>query len=369
MEESSMIKKDTIIVHCGNDRSGCSWYRQRFQAMLLMTIRAGEINPVITPFEVTDGEVLTRAAAIVIGRAYKDENGGNMIRHYHAKRKKYGYRIFVDYDDLIFSLDGTQATPEYNTSKIDTVEAGKYIATMLQKVDGVTVSTHFLKQCIVQLFGFTAVTVIPNAIPRYCFGRPERRDQVRDVPRVLYAGGIYHFTEDNHGDFSGPWIPWLYEAVKRDKIELHMFDRPTFLGDLADKVTVHGGETALEFPAVDTSIQPDIYLAPLQENNFNRAKSNLKLLEATAVGAAFLGSDFEGSPYTEAHPLSKVMPDTTPEQLEIQFQKLCRHYGEVMDYQFRLMEMQGYWMDSDHYLKRYLHTYFGDFLRVNGRKV
>ena len=364
-----MIKKDTIIVHSVNDRFGCSWYRQRFIAMLLMTIRAGEINVVITPFEITDSETLTRTAAIVIGRVYTDGNGGNMVRHYHAKRGRYGFRLFVDYDDLIFSLDGTQATPEYNTSKIDTVEAGKYIATMLPKLDGVTVSTHFLKQCFVQLFGYKDVTVIPNAIPRYCFGYPENRDRVRFIPRVLYAGGIYHFTDDNLGDFSGPWVPWLYNAVKMGKIELHMFDRPTFLGDMADKVIVHGGESTLEFPAVDTSIKPDIYLAPLKESNFNRAKSNLKLLEATAVGAAFLGSDFEGSPYAEAHPLSKVKPWTTPEQLDAQFDQLCRHYAEVMEYQRKLMDMQGYWMESDHYLKRYLHTYFGDYLLVNGRKL
>ena len=364
-----MIKKDTIIVHCGNDRSGCSWYRQRFIAMLLMTIRAGEINVVISPFEVTDSETLTRTAAIVLGRVHSDENGGSMVRHYHAKRGRYGFRIFVDYDDLIFSLDGTQATPAYNSSKIDTVEAGRYIATMLQKVDGVTVSTQFLKQCLVQLFGFNDVTVLPNAIPRYCFGRPERRKRVRYIPRVLYAGGIYHFTESDPGDFSGPWIPWLYNAVKMGQIELHMFDRPTFLGDMVDRVIVHGGETALEFPAVDTAIQPDVYIAPLKENNFNRAKSNLKLLEATAVGAAFLGSDFEGSPYAEAHPLSKVKPWTTPEQLDAQFKQLCERYAEVVEHQNRLMDMQGYWMDSDHYLKRYLHTYFGDYLRVNGRKL
>lgn len=360
------MKKDTIIFHC-TDRFACSFYRQRFAASLLMTERAGDVKPIVSPYEITDGAILARTAAIVFGRTYGDTTGGNAIRHYHAKRGKYGYRIFVDYDDLLFSLDGTQAIPEYNPRPIDTVAAGKYIAQMIPKLDGVTVSTEFLKQCFVQLFGFYRVQVLPNAVPRYCFGFARERKAMRDVPRVLYAGSMGHFKEGHLGDFADPWATWLREAVKAGEIELHVFDNVRFLDDMAERVHVHAGVSSAEFPATIAAIEPDIYLAPLLPNSFNMAKSNLKLLEATAIGAALLCSDFEGTPYTEAHPLSKVQPGTTPETLRNQVRTLKERYAEVMEYQRKVMDEEGYWMETDRYLARFLRTYFGDTLQVNGR--
>lgn len=362
------MKKDIIIIHC-SDRFACSWYRQRFVSMLLMTDRVGEVKTVLTRFEVTDDHVLARTAAILFGRPFSDETGGSMIRHYVAKRNKYGYKIFADYDDLLFSLDGTQAIPEYNPKPIDTVEAGKYLAKMLPKLDGVTVSTAFLKYAIAGVFGYDRVTILPNAVPRYCFGYARKRTAMRDVPRVLYAGSMGHFKDGSVGDFAGPWVPWLTDAVKNGEIELHVFDNVKFLGDVAEKVKVHGGVSSAEFPATIAAIEPDIYLAPLRPNNFNRAKSNLKLLEATAIGAVLLCSDFEGGPYDEVHPLSKVETWVTPDVLRDQVQMLKDNYGKVMAYQRWLMDEKGYWMESDHYIERFLRVYFGENLLVNGRKV
>lgn len=361
-----MIKKDTIIIHC-SDRFACSWYRQRFVAMLLMTDRVGDVKTVLTRFEVTDDHVLARTAAILFGRTFSEQSGGSMVRHYVAKRRKYGYRIFVDYDDLLFSLDGRQAIPEYNPKPIDTVEAGRYLAKMLPHLDGVTVSTEFLKHAITGVFGYDRVTVLPNAVPRYCFGHARKRAAMHDVPRVLYAGSMGHFKDGSVGDFDGPWVPWLTEDVKAGKIELHVFDNVKFMDQVADKVHVHAGVSSAEFPATIAAIEPDIYLAPLQPNNFNRAKSNLKLLEATAIGAVLLCSDFEGTPYAEAHPLSKVEPWVTPDVLRDMVDMLKDNYGKVMEYQRWLMDEKGYWMDSDRYLERFLRVYFKENLVVNGR--
>lgn len=364
-----MTKKDTVIFHC-SDRFACSFYRQRLMAMLLMTDRAGEVKPVVSPFGIADDHVLSRTAAVVFGRTYSEQSGGAVIRHYIAKRKKYGFKIFVDYDDLLFSLDGTQAIPEYNPRPIDTVEAGRYLARMLPHLDGVTVSTEFLKHAVSGVFGFDRVTVLPNAVPRFCFGHAGVRSAMHDVPRVLYAGSSGHFKDGSLGDFAGPWVPYLTEAVRAGEIELHLFRGAHLMfSDVADRIHVHEGVSSVEFPAAIAAIEPDIYLAPLQPNNFNRAKSNLKLLEATAIGAVLLCSDFEGGPYDEAHPLSKVETWVTPDVLRDQVQMLKDNYGKVMAYQRWLMDEKGYWMDSDEYLERFLRVYFGENLLVNGRKA
>ena len=68
---------------------------------------------------------------------------------------------------------------------------------------------------------------------------------------------------------------------------------------------------------------PDVLIAPLQNIPFNKAKSNLKGLEASAVGAAFVASVFPGSPYSDITPqLTAVTKNTTPDDIMNMFDAL-----------------------------------------------
>lgn len=359
------MKKDTIIIH-PTDRGACSWYRLKFMSMLLMSGRAGEVQTVVSPFEITDGPTLARTAAIVVGRPYDDETGGLMVSHYRRNKGRYGYNIFLDYDDIMFSLDGSNVIPDYNPFRIDTVAAGKYMEALFSKVDGITVSTKFIKDRMLERFGDVPVTLLPNAVPEFMFGKAPEFASIPVRPKALYAGSMFHFSDGNAGDFEGPWIPWLKKAVQLGEMELHTFGLPWFLEEVKDRVKVHDPVSSVEFPKTIAAIRPDVYLAPLRDNDFNRAKSNLKLLEATAIGAAFLGSGYFGSPYLEAHHYSLVWPETTPDMLRWQFKKVCMNKMEVLKHQRDVMDKEGYWMDSRHYMTRWLKTYLGDNLVVHG---
>lgn len=70
----------------------------------------------------------------------------------------------------------------------------------------------------------------------------------------------------------------------------------------------------MNFYATAKAYAPDFYLAPLANNNFNKAKSDLKLKEAAALGAVFLGSDFADSPYSYA-PIEQLIRENCTVEL------------------------------------------------------
>ena len=363
-----LVKKNIIILH-PTDEGACAFYRSNFMAALLQSSLSGEVQVITSPVEITDDYVLQYTAAIVVYRPHTAEHE-TLIQHYKRKRNRFKFRLFADYDDLMFDLNGQHTIPEYNPIHVDTVEIGKRMERTLGDIDGVTVSTEWIRQCMFERFGWTHVQLLPNAVPRYVFGQSVRARITEDLkkPVVLYAGSTCHFKEGNLGDFKGPWVPWLKKAVSEDRIELHLFHEvPGFLAEVKEKIVLHEYVSAVEFPSTIAAIRPDFYLAPLQDNAFNRAKSNLKLLEASAIGAVLIASGFAFSPYHESCILSQIMPDETPEDLDMIFNNLCKsnYFNAVLGFQYGLMDEKHYWMDSKEYMARWLRTYFGNSLKAN----
>ena len=354
-----LIKKNVIILHPA-DKSACAFYRCDAMAALLRSSRSGDVEVIVSRAEITDDYILKYTAAIVIFRP-TTENQETFIQHYKRKRGRFGFKIFADFDDIVFDLDGKQTIPTYNITRIDVKPVGVIMERCLGDIDGVTVTTEWLKRCMEYRFGLKHVKLLPNAVPRFFFGYREMNLVGGDLkkPRVLYAGSTTHFKEGDDGDFAGPWLPWLKDAVAKDRIELHLFNVPDCLQEYKERITVHKNVSTIEFPATIANINPNFYLAPLQDNVFNRAKSNLKLLEATAIGAVLLGSSFNFGPYEEAHSLSKITKNCTAEILKERFDILCQKesWNEVMEYQEKLMEYNGYWLDSHYYVARWLKAY------------
>jgi hypothetical protein len=363
-----LVKKNIVILHpC--DKGACAFYRCHAIATLLNTDKGGEVETIVSRAEINDDYILKYTAAVIFFRVQNDEQA-TMLMHYKRKRGKFGFKIFVDYDDIIFNLKrGEKILPKWNPNyeTHDDWHVAEIMHGALKDVDGVTVTTQWLKGCMEQRFGWSHVRILPNAVPRFAFGFHEPRliGEKLVKPRVLYAGSTCHFSEVEPGDFAGAWIPWMRKAVEEDKIELHLFQMPDFLRDVADKVVLHQQTDAATFPATVAAIGPDFYLAPLADNPFNRAKSNLKLLEASAVGAVLVGSSFFWSPYEEAYPLAKVTPDDTPESLARLFENLCTptHYNAAQAWQRTMMDEKHYWMDDLRYIARWLRTFFGDTIQ------
>ena len=356
------MKKNILIFHL-TDRGACSWVRFRFMVGLLETNTGGELVPIISPYEVTEPEVLKRTAAIVVSRPMIQLHG-DLLDHYKAKRAEFGFKVFADYDDLLCDINGKSPIPEYNKFKIDPRKIGDVMERCCCGLDGVTVASKYLKWMLVRRFGWDNVFVLPNTVPRFAYGMAPRESVDGDIlkPRVLYAGSMTHFKDGHLGDFEGPWVPWIRKAAESGEIDLHCFgnSEPDFLSGVP--VTIHPYVPAIAFPAAIAAIKPDIYLAPLKENEFNRCKSDLKLLEAAAVGAAFLGSEFTDSPYMEAVPLSRVWQGCTAKGLDAIVKEICKkdNFNAILKHQRELMEANGRYTESRDSIMRFLGTYMGD---------
>lgn len=368
-----LVKKNVLIMH-PTDNGACSFYRCRFMAMILQSQLAGEVEVIVSPAEINDDYILAHTAAIIVYRPYTEDHV-TLIRNYGRKKNRLKYRIFADYDDVIWNVGGKSLIPEYNGSGIDTKMATMNIHRMLQYLDGVTVSTYYLEKCFNTEFQKfnpifnSIVRVLPNAVPRYLFGQ-QRKNRINDrieKPVILYGGSSTHYKDGEFGDFPFFLAEYLCRSVNNGSIELHMFDVPWFLKNCEDKIIIHDKVSALEYPSVASSIRPDFYLAPLKENDFNRAKSNLKQLEATAIGAVLVGSIFPFGPYNDAYVYSTFQEKWGMDLIGGTIETLCGpfHYNCAMKHQYEYMDKNHLWMDSLPYIHRFLRTYFGNDIKAN----
>lgn len=357
-----LTKRNLIILH-SNGRGTCALIRGGALANMSQACMTGDFEFVQSPEPISDEYIIKHAVAVVINRAYTEEHC-SMVRHYAQYRRKYGLRVFLDYDDVLWDINGESLIPDYNPAHIDAVKAGKAIEGIVDRTDGVFVTCPWLAGCWKARFG-TVATVVPNFLPKHLYGHRRRRieDAIKN-PVVLYGGSPFHFRDGMAGDFEGPWVPWLTEAVKAGDIELHMF-RPEawMMKDVADRIVWHDPVHCIMWPMTVRDIAPDIYIAPLQDNAFNRAKSDLKYSEACAIGAAFVGSWWDDScPYAEQHELGRVTSRMTSGKLAVKVQAICQpeNFNAMMEHQERHADRM--WLEGRANLTYVMRAICGDAL-------
>lgn len=344
-----LTKKNIIIIH-SNGTGACALLRGGALATMSRSGMTGELQFIESQEVINDEYILKHTVAVVINRMWREDQIG-MVRHYDKYRRRQGFRlkVFLEYDDLMWDIDKQQCIPPFNPAPIDSALAGKNIEKVLPWIDGAFVTCPWLTGCWKYRFNDERVTVIPNFLPKHLYGYNKRKIK-RDIkkPVVLYGGSPYHFKEGMEGDFTGPWIPWLKDAVNNDRIELHMFGKCGWMfKEIEDKIVFHKPTPSILWPQVIRDISPDIYIAPLVDHPFNRAKSDLKYTEASAIGAAFLGSWWEQfCPYANMHELSRVPVDMTPEQLQAKVDEICKkeNFNAIMEHQQKHAENM--WLEN-----------------------
>lgn len=361
-----MLNGHSIIIVHGHDRSMCSLLRRHAYVLASATGMTGQFR-IIPAYEcVRDEYVLTHTAAVVLGRVQGPESAA-FTQYYGRIKRKYGFQVIVDYDDCLW-----QPQPQYNRCPHDHVAVGGHIDSILRYIDLVTVSTEFLAIQWRSRFGMSVpVRVLPNMLPRSLYGqRGHFINKGLTRPKVVYGGSPTHYCKGDPGDFAGPWIEWLNRGVEEDKFELHMFGyrekfECEFLERVKDRIVLHDPVPACMWGQALRDTYGDIYIAPLRENDFNRAKSDLKLLEAGASGMAMMGSvwnDF--APYLRAHEDSQVGPGYTAKDLDIMLEKLCQPetYNAVQKHQNKVLAHR--WAEQSENLTTVLKTWAGKYIEV-----
>lgn len=316
----TLQKKYALVI--SHDRGTCRSVRWGQWAHLLDSTMGGDCYLHLFDEPIYDSYILAHAAIVVITRPILDQHF-DCIKSYAKLKNKYKFKLAIDLDDLLFDIGGRDTIPDYNPVPIDTIALGKKIESVVPCLDRIFCSTEFLAYAFCQRFGEGLVNSV-DVLPNFCFTSlawDEHKPTRKKCIDVFYGGSGCHYKEGMRGDFDGPWIEGLSLAMERGYIKFHAFGEDP--GILPRGTIMHEQVHASLWLATISHYCPDVLIAPLKNNPFNKAKSNLKGLEAAAVGAAFVASVFPGSPYSGIAPHEfSVTERTTPEDLARMFDHL-----------------------------------------------
>lgn len=238
-------------------------------------------NAVVLPLEQATTKLLTRFDHAIFHRPMFSKR---FQRALDCCRQA-SVQTHADYDDLIFDPEFAGVSPLYlnGNRSIDKVreqfDANLQAAGCFHKF---ITSTRFLAQRLQHLFVDASITVLPNSLPRL-FNPPIGRGQKSNTTTIGYFPG----SNGHAGDLRS--VATALSPAIGNNVRLLVAGRMTSC-DTEDLPNV------IHLPFADYNqylgllSQVDVSIAPLQDNDFNRSKSAVKLIESVAVGTPIIAS-------------------------------------------------------------------------------
>jgi glycosyltransferase involved in cell wall biosynthesis len=234
-------------------------------------------------------EMLMSTADISVMGGFRHPMGVALIQ---AIREKYKRPIFMEIDDYVFNLPG------YNIASENYKPDGNLewiTRKQLELSDGIIVSTPTLKE-LYKSFNKN-IYVVPNGLDIKQWGKVKVPTKKSDKVRIGFAGSQNHV-----GD-----IRLIKNALnrilkERDNVELYFWGAcPEFFQDKKNIIMDEEWVPVDKFPQKLADCGFDIAIAPLKDNNFNRAKSNLRILENSILGTPVVASPLDDYKRTIKH--------------------------------------------------------------------
>lgn len=195
----------------------------------------------------------------------------------HTAKNAVGAKIVVDIDDNVWQIPlGNIAigNPKQYANR------GMMMTESVIAADYVTVSTTPLYLALKNLND--NVVVLPNLID------PKMWDFEREEHEKVRIGWVYSPTHIPDKVEIEEALETIYEKYG-DAIEIVVFGTNE---DIFKFPTTNVKAVKYdEYPRVFTEMGIDISVGPLADNDFNKCKSNIKWLESSMAGAAFIGSN------------------------------------------------------------------------------
>jgi glycosyltransferase involved in cell wall biosynthesis len=213
------------------------------------------------------------------------------------------YREFKPEVQIIFTLDDIlhdlpERSSQYRRLKAAYRDARSRLRKVLGFCDRLIVSTEPLRELCLDMID--DIKVVPNRLEAEKWLSQTSARRQSNKPRVGWAGAQQH-----QGD-----LELIIDVVKETAGEVDWI----FFGMCPDEIKPfiaeeHGFVAIDEYPAKLASLNLDLAIAPLEQHDFNKAKSNLRLLEYGIMGWPVICSDIY--PYqTNDAPVIRVSDDT-----------------------------------------------------------
>ena len=290
-------EKGNVYLNFLADLKGCAYYRRGFIENHINMNDLGQSTSVTKM--IFDKGWYRDIKTITLQRQASNEQK-QFIEFLKTIQPEFGFKIIYEVDDVVFR----EEIPDYNIYKhaFDSDQIRQNCIDMINMCDEVTVTCKFMRDLYREKTGKREITVFPNFMPYWWIGHQydykkiiSNFDANKKKPRIVYSGSGAHFDVKNLNggvdDFS--------HAVKFvvDNVDKYQF---VFIGSFppqiehlikSRKVEFHPWQSLLNYPSFLSSLNAQLFLAPLNENNFNRAKSDIKFVEAAQLGVPCMCQD------------------------------------------------------------------------------
>jgi len=290
--------------------NGCWFYRNHIPAKALKAKGHSTHFLALNSGRGIPDEMMTFPDTVVFSRTYPIDPLVTM-----RKFKKMGKRVVYETDDDLWGVNPDNPSVAVSTEKRRQYEH------LMGECDAITTTTEYLAK---KLRKFNKnVFVCPNAIDYSLLQIKGKEKMPKDIIRIGYTGAASHWgdlglitevlleIQKKHnvefvlqGMCGQPLEAeiWQYEQVLehglRPEKKLYLERAIKWYKDMKNVNFFHVPfYPPVMFPTLLASLNIDIGIAPLQDNEFNHSKSCVKFYEYAATGAATLTSKV--LPYTK----------------------------------------------------------------------
>lgn len=362
-EPVQVVDKPFVIGYI-KDYSGCGHFRMIYPMNMINTkfSHTGKINCSIFPAMLTQDDVVPHVRAFVFQRPIGEDQVFK-INAYKKFQAQYQYKLIAELDDYVFEL------PEYHPGHDENfIKNTRSLLTNLNNVDEVIVSTENLHRQLSALGVTSRIKVIKNYLPKHLYQTDVKRFRFNDItkPKIAFTGSNFHYNnlKKLDGDFSANIKEFIIKNI--DVYDFIFFgDAPYFLKQFVDegKIVIIPFTNPVEYANNLKKIRVDFVIAPLSENLFNACKSDLRYLEASAMGSIFIGSRFinvdEREGFTSPYQYNNNVFDTstTVEQLEAIIEKFKNKdkFNEEISIQYD--ELEDRWLENPKNILEYVEVF------------
>jgi hypothetical protein len=294
---SNTVPKSTRYVNYMADRQGCGMWRIGWAEMHMNMCNMGDSTSLTSM--VLNKDWYRNVRTVKLQRQASSEQK-EFVKFLKSIQPECGFKLMYEVDDVVFRED----IPDYNIYKesFDNDTIRQNCIDIINMCDEVTVTCNYMRDLYKLRTGKKEITTVPNFPPYWWIGHHynyreiiDNFDKNKKKPRIVYAGSGAHFdvgNKTNQEDDFTHVLKFITENV--DKYQFVFIGAvPPPLQSLVfnKKIEFHPWKDLMQYPNFLRSLKAQLFIAPLQDNNFNRSKSDIKYIEAACLGIPCLCQD------------------------------------------------------------------------------
>ena len=349
-----------MVIQYTADTSGCALYRLGNPAFLLNYSNKARVQDLSVM--VRDPAFYVPLSVVRIQRQAKDEQRA-FVDELCKMREEFGFKLQYEIDDIVFGED----IPLYNANRGEFLKPNirNNIEYIMDICDEITVTCPFMRDYYRSKLNNQRITVVPNFQPRWWFDRyydqnkiNQNYDKHKNKPRILYCGSAGHYDIKKVGVPDD--LTHVIDVIKKTVNDYQWVFVGAFPLQLESYVRMglvefHKFVDLLDYPSKLFSLDIQAAIAPLANNTFNKAKSDIKWTEMCAMGIPCVCQDL--CTYEKAW-----WKFNTGDEMIDQLKSITNKAGHYKNIGSKLYKQaNSYWLDNEENIGCYVDLFKYDY--------